>query len=172
VVHPEVARRIACDCRLRAVLREPSGRAVGIGRRSRNVPQWLLRELHSRDDGCCFPGCGTRRFTAAHHIVHWGRGGATDLDNLVLVCRFHHKLVHEGGWRVTLAGGVVAEWFQPDGRRYQPAPPRTTVATGTTTDVELVDTSSPSLATSCLESNHNQEDSIAARALCDCTRSL
>ncbi|HEX3328161.1 MAG TPA: DUF222 domain-containing protein [Actinomycetota bacterium] len=141
VVHPEVARRIACDCRLQAVLRDPSGRAVGIGRRSRNVPEWLLRELTARDHGCCFPGCGTRRFTAAHHIVHWGRGGATDLDNLVLVCSFHHKLVHEGGWRVTLDGGVAAEWFRPDGRRYQPAPARTTVATGTTTDVELVDTS-------------------------------
>jgi hypothetical protein len=129
VVHPEVARRISCDCRLQTVLRDPLGRAVGIGRRSRNVPEWLLRELRARDHGCTFPGCGTRRFTAAHHIVHWARGGATELGNLVLVCSFHHKLVHESGWRVTLAHGLEAVWFRPDGRRYQPELPRTTVAT-------------------------------------------
>ena len=88
VLHPEVARRIACDCRLRAVLRDPRERAVGIGQRSRNVPRWLLRELKARDHGCTFPGCGTRRFIAAHHIIHWVWGGATELDNLVLVCSF------------------------------------------------------------------------------------
>jgi len=132
VIHPEVARRIACDCRLQAVLRNPSGRAVGIGRRSRNVPEWLLRELRARDHGCCFPGCGTRRFIAAHHIIHWVWGGATELDNLVLVCSFHHKLVHEGGWKVNLPDGLEAVWHRPDGRRYQPGPPRgpTTAKTG------------------------------------------
>jgi hypothetical protein len=128
VIHPEVARRIACDCRLQAVLRDPRGRAVGIGQRSRNVPEWLMRELRARDHGCCFPGCGTRRFIAAHHIIHWVWGGATELDNLVLVCSFHHKLVHEGGWRVNLPDGLEAVWHRPDGRRYQPGPPQVTSA--------------------------------------------
>jgi hypothetical protein len=124
VLHPELARRFACDCRLQAVLRDPGGRAVGIGRTSRNIPSWLLRELLFRDQGCTFPGCGTRRFVAAHHLVHWSRGGATDLDNLVLLCSFHHKLVHEGGWKVTLQDGCEARWLRPNGRIYEPAAPQ------------------------------------------------
>jgi hypothetical protein len=123
ILHPELARRFACDCRLQAVARDPGGHAVGIGRVSRNIPEWLMRELLFRDDGCTFPGCGTRRFLTAHHVVHWARGGATDLDNLVLVCRFHHKLVHEGGWRVALQGGREPRWLRPSGTPYEPAPP-------------------------------------------------
>jgi Domain of unknown function (DUF222)/HNH endonuclease len=123
VLHPELARRFACDCRLQAVARDPGGHAVGIGRGSRNVPEWLMRELRFRDDGCTFPGCGTRRFLAAHHVVHWARGGATDLDNLVLVCSFHHKLVHEGGWTVKLGRTPDSVWTRPNGMRYEPGPP-------------------------------------------------
>jgi hypothetical protein len=123
-VPPEVARRISCDCRLRTVLRDPGGRALGIGRRSRNVPAWLGRELVARDLGCTFPGCGTRRFLAAHHVIHWAHGGATELDNLVLLCSFHHRLVHEGGWKVKLVGGLFTEWFRPNGLHYEPALPR------------------------------------------------
>ncbi|MDP9223049.1 MAG: HNH endonuclease [Actinomycetota bacterium] len=123
VLHPELARRLSCDCRLQVVLRDPGGRALGIGRSSRNAPEWLLRELMSRDGGCSFPGCGTRRFIAAHHVVHWARGGATDIDNLVMVCSFHHKLVHEGGWQVRLRDGLEATWLRPDGRSYEPRPP-------------------------------------------------
>ncbi|MDP9222946.1 MAG: HNH endonuclease, partial [Actinomycetota bacterium] len=122
VVHPELARRLSCDCRLEMVLGR-GGRVVGIGRRSRTVPGWLMRELLHRDHGCTFPGCGTRHFVAAHHIVHWGRGGATDLDNLVLACSFHHKLVHEAGWGVELGDDRHALWRRPDGAPYQPAPP-------------------------------------------------
>ena len=65
VLHPELARRIACDCRLQVVVRDQGGRALGIGRRSRTVPEWLTRELLHRDGGCSFPGCGTRRFLSA-----------------------------------------------------------------------------------------------------------
>ena len=56
--------------------------------------------------------------------MHWAQGGGTDLDNLVLVCSFHHKLVHEGGWRVTLRDGLRALWLRPDGRSYEPGPPK------------------------------------------------
>src|SRR6059058_1325663 len=59
----------------------------------------MMRQLRYRDVECRFPGCGARRFTQAHHIVWWKEGGPTDLDNLVLVCFFHHKLVHELGGR-------------------------------------------------------------------------
>jgi hypothetical protein len=66
VLHPEVARRLSCDCRLQAVLKDPQARALGIGRRSRSVPSWLMRQLLERDRGCTFPGCHTRRFISAH----------------------------------------------------------------------------------------------------------
>lgn len=120
VIHPEIARRISCDCRLQFVLRDGAGHAVGIGHASRNVPGYLRRELFLRDGGCTFPGCGTRRFVDAHHIWHWEAGGPTDLDNLVLVCRFHHRLVHELGWRVDLDEHQIVRWFRPGGRRYEP----------------------------------------------------
>ena len=82
-------------------------------------------DLRYRDFGCTFPGCGNRRFAQAHHIVWWGKGGRTDLDNLVLVCTFHHKLVHEFGWRLKREADGSVKWFRPDGTGYRagPAPP-------------------------------------------------
>jgi DNA polymerase III psi subunit len=121
VLHPELARRIACDCRLRVVLRE-GGTALGIGDSSRNIPAWLMREVVHRDGGCSFPGCGTKRYLAGHHIVHWIWHGLTELDNLTAVCSFHHKLVHEGGWKVRLEDGIRAVWLRPNGNRYDPGP--------------------------------------------------
>jgi hypothetical protein len=85
----------------------------------------MLRQLRYRDRECSFPGCGARRFTHAHHVVWWERGGRTDLENLVLVCGFHHRLVHELGWAVRREPDGVARWFRPNGTRYVagPAPP-------------------------------------------------
>ena len=119
-VHPEVARRLACDSRLEAVIYGSEDDPVGIGRNARTVPAWLMRQLRRRDRGCTFPGCGTTRYLQAHHIVAWYEGGPTDLDNLTLSCTFHHKLVHEYRWRVVLRKEGVM-WFRPDGRRYDPA---------------------------------------------------
>ena len=120
VIHPETARRLSCDARLQVVLNDAAGNAVGVGRMSRTAPAWLLRQLRYRDRGCSFPGCGSTRFLHAHHIEHWARGGATDLYNLTLACTFHHKLVHEYGWKVTLGAGGIANWFRPDGSRFDP----------------------------------------------------
>ena len=90
----ESARRLACDASL-----------VSVGRKSRVVPAAMRRALDARDEGRCrFPGCENRRWVDAHHIVHWARGGETKLDNLVLLCSRHHRLVHEGGFG--LARGV------------------------------------------------------------------
>ncbi|MBA2366022.1 MAG: DUF222 domain-containing protein [Actinobacteria bacterium] len=103
-LHPDIAQRLSCDARLQFVVTDDQGNALGIGRASRNVPRWLHRQLLYRDHGCTFPGCGTKMFLKAHHIWHWELGGPTDYHNLVLVCTFHHKLVHEGGWSVCLKG--------------------------------------------------------------------
>jgi hypothetical protein len=85
----------------------------------------MLRQLRYRDRECRFPGCGTRRFTQAHHIAWWERGGTTDLDNLVLICSFHHRLVHEHGWRLRREADGTMSWFHPDGTPYRagPGPP-------------------------------------------------
>ncbi|MGD8495724.1 MAG: DUF222 domain-containing protein [Gemmatimonadales bacterium] len=93
----ETARRLACDCGVVRVEHDPDGEIVGVGSRTRSLPASLRRALETRDRGCRFPGCGLR-FTDGHHIVHWADGGPTRLDNTVLLCRFHHGLLHEGGW--------------------------------------------------------------------------
>src|SRR6266545_1125006 len=71
-----------------------------------------LRQLKYRDRECTFTGCGERRFTQAHHIVWWECGGPTDLDNLILVCSFHHKLVHEYGWAIKREQHGTVSWFR------------------------------------------------------------
>lgn len=102
---PETARRLACDAAL-VKLVEKGGRPLSVGRLTRSIPPALRRALRSRDPGCRFPGCGNQSWLDAHHIHHWARGGATALDNLVHLCRHHHRLLHEGGsaWPGARAG--------------------------------------------------------------------
>jgi hypothetical protein len=123
ILHPETVRRLTCDCRLEVNLEDEDGFVLGIGGTSRTAPRWLRRALLKRDRGCQFPGCGGRRFLHCHHIWHWTKGGPTELPNLVLVCSFHHKLVHEFGWRVELGAlPGTSRWYRPDGARYEPGP--------------------------------------------------
>lgn len=125
VIHPETVRRLLCTGRVQTVVEDDGGNPVRVGRITREPPAWMLRQLRYRDRECTFPGCGARRFTQAHHITWWDRGGTTDLDNLLLVCTFHHKLVHEHGWTVRWGGDGPARWFRPDGTPYRagPGPP-------------------------------------------------
>jgi hypothetical protein len=125
VIVPETARRLACDGRIQIVAETPDGNVLRLGRLTRVPSAPLIRQLRHRDRECRFPGCGKRRFTHAHHVRWWSRGGRTDLDNLVLLCSFHHRLVHEGGWALTLGARSDVAWFRPDGARYRagPAPP-------------------------------------------------
>jgi Domain of unknown function (DUF222) len=126
VVHPALASMLCCDATVQAIIHGDGGHPVGIGQSSRNVPPWLMRQLRQRDRGCTFPGCHQKRYVKAHHIWWWEWGGPTDLDNLVLVCDFHHKLIHLKGWRVELGKQAeVVYWFRPDYEPYQPnrAPP-------------------------------------------------
>jgi hypothetical protein len=91
------------------------------GRRTRTVPAAIRRALGARDRACRFPGCTSRRCDA-HHIEHWADGGATRLDNLVLLCRRHHRSVHEGGFDVAAGEAGVLEFWRPDGSRLRETP--------------------------------------------------
>jgi HNH endonuclease len=126
VIHPETARRLACTGRMQTVIEDESGQALWLGRMSREPSAAMLRQLRYRDLECRFPGCGARQFTQAHHIVWWKRGGTTDLSNLVLICTFHHKLVHEYGWKLRRDPGGELRWFRSGGAPYHagPGPPR------------------------------------------------
>jgi hypothetical protein len=116
-VSAETFRRIACDCGLVAVTGQ--GEALDIGRRARSIPPAIRRVLRLRDHGCRFPGCTHDRFLHGHHVCHWLSGGETKLDNLVHLCTFHHRLVHEGGWTVQPDGRGGWVFSQPDGTRHE-----------------------------------------------------
>ena len=92
------SRRISCDSTIVKIKEDENGEPLSIGRRSRSIPPPMRRALRIRDGGCRFPGCTNTRFVDGHHIKHWADGGETSLDNLVLLCRHHHHLVHEGGF--------------------------------------------------------------------------
>lgn len=115
-VPAEVAQRLACDCRLEPVRVDKDHKPIGVGRITRTVPAYIYRQLRKRDRTCVFPGCGRHRRLHAHHVLAWARGGRTDLDNLVLICSSHHKLVHEGGWSVSGSGADLV-FRDPTGRR-------------------------------------------------------
>jgi hypothetical protein len=122
VVHPATVRRLLCNARVQTVAEDRAGEVVGLGRLSRVPSAWMIRQIRHRDRECRFPGCGARRFTEAHHIVWWRHGGRTDLDNLVLTCSFHHRLVHEYGWSVKRDADGTVRWFDPGGIRYRAGP--------------------------------------------------
>jgi len=100
VISLETARRLGCDAEVVTQV-EHEGLPVSVGRKRRTVPPTLRRLLEARDgDVCCFPGCERTRHLQAHHRHHWAHGGETSLDNLVLLCFNHHRLVHEGGYTI------------------------------------------------------------------------
>jgi hypothetical protein len=96
----ETARRLACDASKVEITEDEQGEPLNVGRKTRTIPPALRRALKSRDQGCVFPGCTHKRYVDGHHIEHWADGGETKLPNLVSLCRFHHRAVHEGGVRV------------------------------------------------------------------------
>jgi 5-methylcytosine-specific restriction endonuclease McrA len=105
-VSAETSQRLACDAS-RVVMREDAeGRLVEVGARTRTIPPALRRALHRRDGGCRFPGCGLR-IAEGHHIRHWAHGGPTKLSNLALLCRRHHRAVHEEGFEVERMAGAL-----------------------------------------------------------------
>ncbi len=108
------AQRLACDASV-VTLVERAGEPVSVGRKARTVPPAIRRALRTRDRGCAFPGCGHERYVDAHHIRHWAAGGETALNNLVMLCRRHHRLVHEGGFSIEGDPRSGLRFLRPDG---------------------------------------------------------
>jgi Domain of unknown function (DUF222)/HNH endonuclease len=96
----ETARRLSCDASRVDIVEDEAGEPLDVGRKTRTIPPALRRALNSRDQGCVFPNCTHTRYVDGHHIHHWADGGETKLSNLVSLCRFHHRAVHEGGIRI------------------------------------------------------------------------
>jgi hypothetical protein len=119
VIANETARRLACDPLVECTVYDHM-RVLGIGRRSRLIPSWLRRQLWFRDGGCQFPGCGHLTWVHAHHITHWADGGPTDLDNLILLCGYHHRFLHEHCWTISDDPDGKPIFRRPDGSVYPP----------------------------------------------------
>jgi 5-methylcytosine-specific restriction endonuclease McrA len=121
-VSAETSRRLACDASRVMMRHAPDGQVVEVGARTRTIPPALRRALHHRDQGCRFPGCGLP-FGQGHHIRHWAHGGPTTLSNLALLCRRHHRAVHEEGYQVDREPDGELRFRRPDGRLLPEVPP-------------------------------------------------
>jgi len=111
----ETARRIACDASVVTIVEHERGEPLDVGRKTRTISPALRRALASRDKGCRFPGCMHTRYVDGHHVHHWADGGETKLSNLVTLCRFHHRQVHEGRLVVQRLDDGAWRFAKPDG---------------------------------------------------------
>lgn len=120
----ETARRLACDASVVRIIESEKGEPLDVGRKTRTIPPGIRRALNSRDKGCRFPGCSFKRHVDGHHVKHWVDGGETKLSNLVTLCRFHHRLVHEGQVVVQTLDDGAFRFTRPDGESFEsPLPP-------------------------------------------------
>jgi hypothetical protein len=117
-ISAETARRLLCDCGV-VPLVEREGQTIDVGRKTRTIPAALRRALEARDGTCRYPGCSNRRWLDGHHIEHWIHGGETNLGNTLLLCRYHHRFVHEHGYSI-----AEGRFLDPDGRPVPPQGPR------------------------------------------------
>jgi hypothetical protein len=119
---PKTARRLCCDASLVTVLEDMNGKVLNVGRRSRTVPAAIDRALKHRDKTCRFPGCCESRYTDAHHIQHWVDGGETSLENLLVLCRHHHRQLHAGSYSIAVEKCGIETHFvfmAPSGKRIE-----------------------------------------------------
>jgi Domain of unknown function (DUF222)/HNH endonuclease len=130
LIDGETVQRIACDATIAVAVDDDVGHTMYEGRARRFPSDAQRREVMRRDRHCRFPGCTNVTFTNVHHIVPWKPGGRTDLDNLALLCLFHHGMVHRKGW--TMSGNANEEltFTSPPGRvmTSRPSPLWTRVA--------------------------------------------
>ena len=126
----DTLRRLACDARVQILGEGPGAEALARTAVEHTIPPWLRRQLRHRDHGCRWRGCRRTRGVHAHHIVWFSRGGRTTLSNLVLLCRRHHRAVHEGGWNIEGDPAGHLHFIRPDGRALPDAPPPVSERTG------------------------------------------
>jgi hypothetical protein len=120
-VSAETCERLACDAAVVVMRHTADGSVLDVGRKTRSIPPAIRRALMARDPRCQFPGCTARRCDA-HHLTHWAHGGPTCLDNLVHLCRWHHRAVHEGGYQITRDSSGEVRVLRPDGTAVPPVP--------------------------------------------------
>jgi hypothetical protein len=114
----QTALRLACDASIVRIIEDVAGEPLNVGRKTRTIAPAIRRALRSRDKGCGFPGCTHTQFLDGHHVRHWANGGETKLSNLVLLCRFHHRQVHEGGVKVQVLDDGALRFCSADGKRF------------------------------------------------------
>lgn len=115
-ISAETARRLACDASVVALVEDEDGEPLNVGRKTRTISAPLRRFLNARDKGCRFPGCTNTKYVDGHHIKHWAEGGETKPSNLVSLCRFHHRKVHEGAVQVLILDDGALRFVQPNGQ--------------------------------------------------------
>ena len=132
-ISAETSQRLACDASRVVMRHDADGTITEVGARTRTIPPAIRRALHHRDQGCRFPGCGSR-FGQGHHIRHWAHGGPTTLSNLTMLCRRHHRAVHEEGFQVARDPSGALAFRTPQGWPLSmvPKPPAEPVAPVTT----------------------------------------
>jgi hypothetical protein len=111
----ETARRFSCDASVIALVENEDGEPLNVGRKTRTISAPLRRALNARDKGCRFPGCANTRYIDAHHVEHWANGGETKPSNLVSLCRFHHRAVHEDGIRIEILDDGAFRFVKKNG---------------------------------------------------------
>jgi 5-methylcytosine-specific restriction endonuclease McrA len=150
-VSAETSQRLSCDASRTLMRHDEAARVVEVGARTRTIPPAMRRALQHRDRGCRFPGCGVR-FAEGHHIRHWAQGGPTTLSNLALLCRWHHRAVHEEGYQVARGPDGTLRFRRPDGRPLLDVPAAPAVGSDPITE---------------LRARHNAEGlCLTARTLC------
>jgi len=112
----DTVKRLLCDCSLVTVVEGANGAPLDVRRKQRTASTPLKRALYARDRGCTFPGCHRRRHLDGHHVEHWIHGGETSADNMTLLCTHHHRLLHEGGYRIVREADDTLRFVTADGR--------------------------------------------------------
>jgi hypothetical protein len=122
----ESARRLSCDASVVRIIEDEKGEPLDVGRRTRTIPPAIRRALNARDNGCRFPGCSFKRYVDGHHVKHWAHGGETKLSNLVTLCRFHHRLVHEGQVAIQTLDDGAFQFVKSNGQAFDSPVPLAT----------------------------------------------
>lgn len=122
ILRGESVRRLACDAKITRLIVDSRSMPLDVGRAQRTVTPWQRKALRARDGGCVFPGCHRPAdWCDAHHVNFWSLGGRTDIDELVLLCRKHHTLIHHGHWRIRIVGPGAVMFSNPAGQTIPPA---------------------------------------------------